>query len=272
MKKIIISVLFLILGITTCFALEKTNIKVVMEPDFPPYNFYDSQGKPTGIHVELAEAMLKELGREDIKVELIPWARAYEMGLKEKNVLVACISRMPHREKLFKWVGRVAPFGATFIKLKKRKDIIINSLEDAKKYKSAVLKGDSRLQYLETKGFKQDEHLLVTNSNAQSWQLLFKERVDLVPFDAPGVKYLFQKLNNAADNKFFITRIISNNIKLDESLLEREYRINDFSEGLYMAFSDETEDEIVNQFRNAYQVCVSKGLVKQLQKKWDCED
>ncbi len=45
------------------------------------------------------------------------WARAYEIALHEKNVLIYSIKRTSERESLFKWVGVIVPIDFYFYAL-----------------------------------------------------------------------------------------------------------------------------------------------------------
>jgi len=262
MNKTILFLIFLtfLLFSQNIYSNETLPITIVAEQDFPPYNFNNQDYKPTGISVDLIQAIIDDLGMNN-KIMTVPWARCYKMGLKQKNVLVVGISKMKHRNNLFKWVGKITSFSATFYKLKKRDDIIIKNLEDLKKYTIGVLLDDSRAQYLLNKGFKKDLQLIINRSNTLSFKQLFFKRIDLVPFDKPGLKYLLQHLNdNNNEIKFFY----------DINKLKEVYTINDFSEGLWIAFNKETSDKIVNKFRESYQRIAKKGVIEKLQKKWDC--
>ena len=86
-----------------------------------------------GVSTEVVLAVLKEVNVK-AKIELYPWARAYQIATTKKNHLIYSIGRIPERENLFHWVGTIAPYKTSLYKLKIRKDIKIGSLNDAKRY------------------------------------------------------------------------------------------------------------------------------------------
>ena len=52
------------------------------------------------------EKTLQAAQLRDYQIRLYPWARAYDMALKEPNVLIFLIARTSARETQFKWAGR----------------------------------------------------------------------------------------------------------------------------------------------------------------------
>ncbi|NQY93223.1 MAG: transporter substrate-binding domain-containing protein, partial [Campylobacteraceae bacterium] len=111
--------------------LHSEEITIVTE-EFPPYN-YQVDGKMKGISSEIVLAVLKEIN-VTAKIVSYHWSRAYVLASTKKNHLIYSIARIPEREELFHWIGTIAPYSTSFYKLKSRKDIKINSLDDAKKY------------------------------------------------------------------------------------------------------------------------------------------
>jgi len=124
----------------------------VVTEDFPPYSYLDN-GKLTGVSTEVVQAVMKAVGAET-EIEVYPWARAYKMALEKENILIYSIGRIKERESLFKWVGIIAPCDIHLFKLKKRKDIRLDSLDKAKPYQFGILRGDMCLEYLRKRGLK----------------------------------------------------------------------------------------------------------------------
>jgi len=153
MKKKYFPVIVLVL---LCFmgflpvAYGDSSIEIVTS-EFPPYSYSD-KGKITGVGTETVEAVLKDLKMKST-IRIYPWKRGYTKASTEKNILIFTISRTEKREDLFKWVGIVSPNSAAFFKLKNRKDIIVNNLNDAKKYSIGSVIGDARAEYLESEKF-----------------------------------------------------------------------------------------------------------------------
>ncbi len=106
----------------------------ILTEEFPPYNYTDG-GKVTGLGTEVVEAVLQELGLQG-QFQSMPWARAYETASNVPGVLIYSMVRTPEREKLFKWVGVIAPSDYYLFSLAD-KALSIPSLEKAQACRSA---------------------------------------------------------------------------------------------------------------------------------------
>jgi len=142
--------------------------------DYPPLNFSADGGKTlTGSSTDVMNEVLKRTGMK-ATIALYPWQRAYKMALDDKDTCVYSTTRTEGREKLFKWVGPLAP--ATWILYAKADSpIVAASLEEARKYTIAGYQGDAKAIFLKEKGFKVDEAV----NEEQSIKKLDAGRVDL---------------------------------------------------------------------------------------------
>ncbi len=97
------------------------------------------------------------MGRAQIEhtIELLPWKRAYAAAHDRLDACVYSTTRTPEREALFKWIG---PIGEADWVLMGRADrnLHIDSLEDARRYRIGTYNGDARDQYLRSRGFNVD--------------------------------------------------------------------------------------------------------------------
>jgi len=127
--------------------------------DYPPFNMRVN-GQPTGnaddpltgIAVEIIKELFKRAGI-DYTLQIYAWERAYNMALETPGYGVFCTFRTPEREALFQWVGPLVP-NDWVLMAKKSRNIKINSLEDARKYKIGDYKGDAIGIFLEKEGYK----------------------------------------------------------------------------------------------------------------------
>jgi len=108
---------------------EQGTLRFVTE-DYPPLTFRNAAGEMTGLATEIVMEVM-ERQTIDEKIALLPWSEAYDMALKEPNVVIFSINRTPVREKLFHWVGPIAK-SSTILYAKKGAGVTVNSLEDAK--------------------------------------------------------------------------------------------------------------------------------------------
>jgi polar amino acid transport system substrate-binding protein len=222
------------------------DLEIVAE-DFPPYE-YKENGKVTGFTVELIEVLLTKTGYKG-KTKILPWARAYQIALTKKNVLIHTVARKKERENLFKWIGPISPRIIYFYKLKKRTDIQVNTLEDAKNYKIGVVRGQAVRDLLIANSFEERKNIFTVTGDDQNIEKLFLERIELI------------------DNTDFMLRWRLKRLGLDYGKVEKVFVVDD-STDYYMAFSKKTSDEIVNQFRKAFKTIKQDGIIKKLEEKY----
>ncbi len=224
--------------------LHSVEITIVTE-EFPPYN-YQVDGEMKGISSEIVLAVLKEI---NVKAKIIsyPWSRAYLLASTKKNHLIYSIARISEREKLFHWVGSIAPYSTSFYKLKSRQDIKVNSLNDAKQYKIGCSNADVITEYLQSLNFT---HLEVVSKDVQNLYKLLSNRIDLIAYDDISFSYMIEKEG------------------LDIGKYERVYLLEELSDQLYMAFSKSTNIQLVEKFRKGLESIKRKGIFDKIQKKY----
>ncbi|MDP3977355.1 MAG: transporter substrate-binding domain-containing protein [Pseudomonas sp.] len=204
---------------------------------------YLQDGRVGGPASQVAEAMLQRAGLTDYSLALYPWARAYDMALQQPNVLIYLIARTPERESLFKWLGEVTRIEHHVYKLRGQPDIQVHSLADAKHYSIGVLRDDVRQQYLQAEGFTK---LVVSAHNRDNFRLLLNRQVQLVPMPERDARLQCAEAG------------------VDFASLERVYTLDALSSGLYMAYSNSTDDEIVARSRTAFDSLKREGLLTRL--------
>ncbi len=205
---------------------------------------YLEQGRVAGPATALVRASLAKAGFADARVDLYPWARAYEMALTQPNVLIYLIARTPEREQSFKWAGELMKIEYHLYKLANRKDIVVSNLDAARDLSVGVMRQDVRQAYLESNGFKQ---LVVSTGNEENFRKLLAGRVDLVPLPRADVDVLCEKFG------------------VDRSTVERVLTLDELTVGLYMAFSRSTDDETVKRLRSAYESLRAEGGLARLE-------
>lgn len=208
-------------------------IRVVTE-DYPPYN-YLRDGVVGGVSTEVVRAVLAEAGL-DAQIELMPWARAYDLALHTENVLIYSITRTPARKALFKWVGQVAP-SEWFLYSLRGHGLGLKTLEDAKRYRIATVYQDVGEQFLLERGFDRTRNLQSSNRYAHNYEKLKLGRVDLWIANEALADYLVRE---AGDDP---AQQLVPELALDEM----------GDDGLFMAFSLKTPDALVERCRAAFE-------------------
>ena len=243
LKGLICVFIILVLAAIDINAME---LKIVAE-DYPPFE-YKEDGKIKGFTVEIIQTLLNKTGYQG-KFHIFSWARAEKTALEEENVLIHTLTRSEKRENLYKWVGSVAPRELYFFKLREREDIQINVLEDAKKYTAGTVTGQSSTGNLIADGFIEGKHIFSVARDFQNVRKLYLGRIDLICMIEP----------------VFYSRI--KNLGLDRGKVEKAFLI-DGSREYYMAFSKQTSDKIVNQFRKALDTIKQDGTFQRIKAKY----
>lgn len=219
------------------------NIRVVTETSSYAYL---RGGKVAGPATEIVEQSLRKAGLNDYQIRLYPWARSYDMALKEANVLIYVIARTPERENSFKWAGEFTKIRYHLYKLRERPQIVVRSLADARRYSVGVMRDDVRHQYLKKAGFSK---LVVSAQSLDNFQKLLNRQVDLLPLNDDDPAALCAEAH------------------YDCARLEKVLTLDDMSSGLYMAYSLATPDAIVERTRAAFEKIKAEGGVKKLMDK-----
>lgn len=146
----------------------------------PPFNML-VKGKIVGIAADKVAELMKR-ARLPFTVDILPWARAYQMALDKPNTCVFSTTRTPEREPRFRWVGPLA-FNSWVLYGLAERQLHLNNLEDARALRIGTYNADVRDVYLRNKGF----HVDTAPNDALNPRKLLMGRIDLWasgPFEA----------------------------------------------------------------------------------------
>jgi len=213
-----------------------SDVRVLTE-DSPPGEVLDAQGRVTGPTAEFVRALARRLGVSH-DLEMLPWARAYAMALKEKRIALFETTRTPEREALFHWVGPIKQILWQFWALKKA-NYRPRTLEDVKKLGPVVAYiGDSKTVFLLESGFPQVERV---NSSDIAARMLQAGRVVTWMASDLGMKEVFDRVGLSIDDFEPIYTV------------ERKY--------LYIALSLDFTPAEVAQWRAEFEAMKREGLL-----------
>ncbi|WP_019576764.1 substrate-binding periplasmic protein [Curvibacter lanceolatus] len=121
--------------------------------DSPPLNML-ANGRIIGSSVEKVVQIFALAGIEQ-RLELLPWARAYQYALDKPEACVFSTTRTPEREGLFKWVGPLAR-SAWLLYARKEEAVPLQSLEQARGELIAGYHLDAVAEHLSARGYSVD--------------------------------------------------------------------------------------------------------------------
>ncbi|OHU93727.1 amino acid ABC transporter substrate-binding protein [Pseudoalteromonas byunsanensis] len=204
------------------------NLTIVTELS-PPNQTYDN-GVVGGTSTELVKQIVEQ-AHLNANYYLYPWARAFKVASERKNTLIYSMAKTTLREQSFHWIGAVAKFELGFVTNNYRQDVKVESLEDAKKYRLAVQRGDIAAEQLEQYGFE----YVLTADIERSYQLLVTNKVDLVLDDPRYIQPMAEALNLPKDHFRFLFSVPNLSVKG------------------YLAANINTPDEVINKLRLAFE-------------------
>ncbi|WP_263263341.1 transporter substrate-binding domain-containing protein [Pseudomonas sp. RIT-PI-S] len=223
----------------------------VLTEELPPFNMTDG-GEVTGMSTEVVRAVLAEAGLS-ARIEVMPWARAYDLALHQDNVLIYSIARTPERETRFNWVGIIAPTRWSLYSRASR-GLQVDSLEAARAYQIGTVNEDAGEQYLKQKGFSLGHGLQSSIRYELGYQKLMQGHVDLWIANDLNADYIARRLGDDP-----------------EKTLRVSVPLTDISqgEGLEMAFSLGTPAETVERARAALATVRANGIYDAIARKWN---
>jgi polar amino acid transport system substrate-binding protein len=240
MYRSFLLVLFLFLvSFTSLFSAEL----IILTENLPPLN-YLRNGVLVGPSVEIVREIQQRVGSDEM-IEVFPWARAYQLALEKKNVVLFGMTHTKEREPLFKWVGPLATKKDILI-AKKGSELKVQSLVDAKKvHRIGTLRDDTREVFLRKYGFT---NLYPVSDEQNNAKKLMLGRIDLWVYKKPGWKTVCELAG----------------LNPEEFVEVLELREIDVS----IAFSRKTSDAIVDKWRTAFNEMLSDGTVDQIRVQW----
>lgn len=243
MRKILLFVASICMLATQPLTAEELTI---LTENLPPLNYLEN-GKLVGSSVEIILEIQKRIGSQE-PIQVYPWARAYQMILEEKNVVLFGMTYTEDRQDLFKWVGPLAT-KRDILLARKDSSFSISSLEDAKKVgRIGTLRDDVRGKFLEKQGFSNLEPVSDEQKNAQK---LAMGRIDLWAYKKPGFRTVCQ-----------LAGVDPNEFEEVAHLKKSELKI---------AFSKETSDHIVVQWQDAFDSMREDGTLDKIKHKYNIE-
>ncbi|PCI59415.1 MAG: hypothetical protein COB35_11245 [Gammaproteobacteria bacterium] len=224
-----------------------TKLNILTE-HLAPYQIV-SEDSIKGLSTEIIIATLKK-SQYTYNIAAYPWALSFSRAKHEKNTCIYSLARIPQRESLFKWVGHIASSTVSMYAIK-NSQIVIHSIEEAKRYHIAVIRDDVTHQFLLTKGFVENKNLYVVNNYDALLKLLdlSSRNIDLVILNDDLLKNRVKDMD--------VTSKYRNVFQFNELILN-----------FYFACSLNTDQKIVDNLIIAMKVLEKRGVFLGIRDKW----
>lgn len=230
MTKLTFLIVYGLLSLSTIPMYSYAQKVDVFTENFPPFQTYQDN-RLDGIATQKVKKILQNANLQP-EFYIVPWARAFNSAKKTKNTLVFSMQRSPEREQYFHWLEVVTKIENGFVSLKKR-NIKLNSLDEAKQYLTAVALDSYPYEYLISQGFSEDKNLLVVSSRETQLNLFLSGKVDFVFLDLYHMK----------------ERLLSRN--LPPTIIEHALKLPEWTKELYLAINKDSDPELVNKLKSA---------------------
>ena len=239
MRKVLF--IFIFLSILLVLSLG-SEISFLINP-YPPFTYLEN-GEKMGFSIDVLNAIENEINT-DVSVDFMEWKDAFNKLKNDENTAMPSILMNNERKDMFKWVGPISIVKTSFYS-KKDSNITINNLEDARKVtKICVVKDYYSEQLLKENNY---ENILVFDSQIEAFNAFINNDDYVLP---------------------------SNNFSFAYLLKENSLNISDFDElfnfsldFMYIAFSKNTSDEIINEWQSGLDKIKSSGKLQEIYEKW----
>lgn len=224
------------------FPLRAQPLNIYTE-EWSPISF-SIDGKPAGLAVQVVEEIQKRIKSPD-PIKVVPWARGWKMLTEQPNTVLFTMTRTAEREQMFTMIGPVAVGTTNFYALK-NSGIKITSIEDAKTAKAiGVYRASVEERLLTEHGFT---NIASSSTPLLSAKQLMKHRIDLwcnANLTAPSI---LSDAGASIDNVESLFTISANH--------------------LYIAFSQGTPNEVIEQWKSALEAIKADGTFATIYHTW----
>ncbi|MGQ5525305.1 substrate-binding periplasmic protein [Chitinimonas sp. PSY-7] len=228
LKSAFLFCLILLKSNTPSYATDEFKDLVIYTENDPPYVTVDQNGKIGGLATKKLDDLLKVMNfpKENIKVQ--PWARSYQESLVKPNVMIYPIVKTPERSEKLEYIYKLYNATVFFFKLTSRKDIVINNLNDAKKYSVCAVNNDYRAEFLKSSGFPKIDHSDDSTTNVKKF---IAGRCDISILTEIGLYTKMEKLN------------------LDSTLVTIAHPLKEIDSDLYIAINKGTDPKTIESLK-----------------------
>ncbi|MEE3927908.1 substrate-binding periplasmic protein [Pseudomonas viridiflava] len=218
----------------------------VVTEEWAPYN-YSENGQLTGMTTEIVRAIMKVTGHEFTLV-LAPSMRASHILKMRPRTIMYSMFRTPEREHLYKWVGPILEESIHPYQLATATPV--TSLEQLLHAPQITTRHAGLLpDMLQSLGFRNLDKS--ATESVQLYRMLLNGRTGIIIGDtAAGVAYQSRHLNIAPGTL-------------------RQVPIELYRSSLYIAFSQDSEDELVASWASALETLRQSGELERIQQRYE---
>ncbi|WP_199610370.1 type 2 periplasmic-binding domain-containing protein [Flocculibacter collagenilyticus] len=118
------------------------SVRVITE-HLPPYQVGERERLVGGIVANKVQNALSQVGI-NVRIEVLPWARAYQLAKTRPNTLLFSVVKTDAREKHFIWLGKIFTT-TTYLATYKNKVAVADELKSLQQHTISVKRDDMSL-------------------------------------------------------------------------------------------------------------------------------
>ncbi|OCA65104.1 hypothetical protein A9R10_00125 [Aeromonas piscicola] len=214
--------------------------------EYPPYNFSDEAGQPSGLAVELLRMVWQRSGTPAQPIRILPWARGYYLLTQKPNVVLFSTARTDTRDPLFKWACPIG-YSEYILLAHKQRHISLNAPEQMNAYRISTVRADASEQLLLNRGMD-ETRIIPANRLSQALRMLVSGRADLLATSKLAGYDAIKALQLKADD-FNVALVLD-------------------AEELCYAFSRQVDDDVLKQFQHALTQALASPEFQRLRLKY----
>ena len=226
--------------------VEAQSYRVVTE-EWAPYN-YQQGNQLTGMTTEIVRAIMALTG-DNFEVVMLPSMRTTRALDQQPKTIMYSLFRTPEREHLYKWVGPIVEESIYPYQLGNTQSPV-NTLDQLRHAPRITTRQAGLIpDMLQSRGF--DNLDKSASENLQLYSMLLAGRTGIIVGDTPaGVAYHSHQLNLAPGTL-------------------REIPVELYRSSLYIAFSRDCDDKVVNAWARALSQLRHTGELERIQQGYE---
>ncbi len=227
-----------------CSPLKAQEMRLITSP-WPPSAFYDANGHPTGIAVDMVTALKDQMGLST-PIEILPWARGYKIAEAKPNILLFTAGRTQERlDAGFEFIGPAIMWTHGLL-VKNGSELTIESLEDARQQgiTAVGVRGSWQVKLLKKAGIQTVE----TSDQGTGARMLLADRVDV---------WITSSLQASA---------VLKEIGVPTSEAKTVFTVR--KSPSYLMISNGTDPKLLKKWRTAYEELKQSDTLQGIAKNW----
>lgn len=210
-----------------------------------PCKTRQSDALPDSLPTQIALNLLA-ITKDSPEIKVLPWARAFNIALTQKNTLLYSVSRTPKREPLFQWIGNFED-EKYFVWGLKKNATKNKAPTNVNKGSYSTYRGSNEFDYLnKLPGIT----LQTVVYPSQRLHMVIAERVDYFVESEPTLKESCANLNIDCDQF----------IKIKE--------VQQLNTPLSFAMNKNSDPDLVKKYQDAFNYLVSSGKLAKVISEW----